>query len=349
MKRKSFYKHWWVHLLGFVMLLLAVFILNKKLSFFQFNKTSSANLEHKTVTEIEIQAAMMNNIAKEVKDLKTAEELFNRSLEHIPTNEKYKVLYNLGVAYANHEEHEKAIKEFSAAIKLNSNCYDCFVSRGNSYEEIYELKLAMDDYDKAQKINPKNCRVYLHKGHYYRSKLKNYIYAKENLTKCIELENNNVDAYLELIILDLDFNDGNNAQIILNKFKSNFNKNDVELYLHYLMVQSVLFAYFNNTENYFNTINIFIDTYNKLDNPRKYFNKLDFIKSAFYFGISNSIRNKNYSKAMILIMFAIKVGKNIDAFTYIEKLNKDKLLVEKLLKNEIPHFEYKKGMLAISK
>ena len=80
----------------------------------------------------------------------------------------------------------------------------------------------------------------------------------------------------------------------------------------------------------FNTINIFIDTFNnKLDNPRKYFNKLDFIKICILlWGISNSIRNKIIQKRMILIMFAIKVGKNIDAFTYIEKLNKDKLLVE---------------------
>ena len=347
MKRKSFYKHWWVHLLGFVMLLLTVFILNKKLSFFQFNKTNSANLEHKTATETEVQAAMMNNMARQVKDLGTAEELFKRSLEHIPTNEKYKVLYNFGVAYANHEEHEKAIQEFSAAIKLNSNCYDCFVSRALSYDKLFELKLAMNDYDEAIHINPKNLRAYLAKAGSYNKIHNDYLNSKKNFLKCIEINNKYYDAYLGLIYLNLIFGFVDDAQSVLKELKNN-TSNEIELISAYLIAQAVIYAYIKDVENFFKTLNKFIATDS---NEKLFLNKtvdFSYVSPVLDYAITTNVRMKNFSEALKLITYTIQIAENRNIFDYVEKLNKDKLLVEKLLKNEIPNFEYKKGMLAIS-
>ena len=350
MKKQVFYKPWWVHLIGIASLLIVILFLKKKEVLFNQNKNVANRIESKgnIVTEKQFFAGLANNLAKDVKDLQTAEELFKQSLENIPEKEKYKVLYNLGMAYANHGEHEKAIKKFSAAIELNNNCYDCFVNRAYSYEKIYELKLALKDYDTAIQIDPNGLRAYFSKATSYDKLYNDYSNSRKNFLKCIELDKKYYDAYLGLIYLNLIFDYINEAEFYLNELK-NISTSNIEVYSAYLIGKLAVYIYLNDVKSFF----LDFDKFMKTDTKEQLFlNKtveFSYVSPVIRYGIVNNLKNKKYSLALEIINYTLRIALNRNMFEFVKDLNEDKVLIEKLIRNEIPNFEYKDGMLAISK
>ena len=67
-------------------------------------------------------------------------------------NGNYMAYINLGIAYAELEEHEKANKAFSSAVSLNPQEPAGYLNRG-------EVSALMDDYDNACKDWQAACRL----------------------------------------------------------------------------------------------------------------------------------------------------------------------------------------------
>jgi tetratricopeptide (TPR) repeat protein len=57
--------------------------------------------------------------------------------------------YNRGVAYANLGDHQKAINDYNQAIALNPKDAISFGNRGVTYANLGEHQKAINDYDQA--------------------------------------------------------------------------------------------------------------------------------------------------------------------------------------------------------
>jgi len=63
--------------------------------------------------------------------------------------------YNLGVAYANDDQHEKAVEAFQQAIRLNPKFAEAYYSLGMSYEALEYYVDAVRALKEALRLNPK--------------------------------------------------------------------------------------------------------------------------------------------------------------------------------------------------
>ena len=89
---------------------------------------------------------------------------------------------------------DKAIAEYSEAIRLNPYHANARNNRGLAYKEIGEIDLALRDYDEAIKLMPEDDAPYLHRGLAYESK-GDLDRAINDFTKAIELNRNDALVY----------------------------------------------------------------------------------------------------------------------------------------------------------
>ena len=75
--------------------------------------------------------------------------------------------------------------------------YDLFVSRGTSYFRLGQYQHAIEEYDKALKMDPNDAIGYYNRGLSYR-RLGQYQRAIEDCDKAIELDPDNAEPYNKL-------------------------------------------------------------------------------------------------------------------------------------------------------
>ena len=109
---------------------------------------------------------------------------------------------NRGEANLAKRDFEKAIEDFSQAIKLNPNDAGMYVDRSAAYYAISTLKKepsyvdkAIDDCNQAIKLNPDFASAYSSRGASYSAK-GDYDKAIEDLNQAIRLNPNDENAYL---------------------------------------------------------------------------------------------------------------------------------------------------------
>ncbi|VDH90326.1 Hypothetical predicted protein [Mytilus galloprovincialis] len=72
---------------------------------------------------------------------------------------------NLGLIFMNHyENYHRAIKKFTAAIKVDPTYVRAYVCRGEAYHKIHELKQALSDFTKAIHLRPDVHHYYMYRG-----------------------------------------------------------------------------------------------------------------------------------------------------------------------------------------
>ncbi len=72
---------------------------------------------------------------------------------------------NIGIAYFNAKEYQKAIDSYNKAIAMNpADVFNDYVNRGNAYDEIEMYKEAMADYDKALVLAPGHGSIFYNRG-----------------------------------------------------------------------------------------------------------------------------------------------------------------------------------------
>ena len=131
----------------------------------------------------------------------------------------------LGVCFFEINELEKAEINFSNALKLEKN-YRFFYNRGNVRREMNKLTFALEDYNSAILIEPKEGDVYNNRGNlYYR--MQNYLLAINDFKKFSQLQPENEKAYLNIaksqFLID-DFQSAINNLKIAVKINSKFSE-----------------------------------------------------------------------------------------------------------------------------
>ena len=94
---------------------------------------------------------------------------------------------NRGLAYKSKGQWDKAIADFSEAIRLKPDFATAFNSRGNSYYGKGHFDRAIEDYDKAIELNPDLVEAFTNRGNVYRKKGQ-FDRAIKDYDKAIELK-----------------------------------------------------------------------------------------------------------------------------------------------------------------
>jgi len=99
-----------------------------------------------------------------------------------------------GVAHLDLGEPEQALQDFNRAIKLNPNDAVLYCNRGDAYAELGKYQLAMGDYDRALKMNPDMGTAWNNRGQ-ANAETGELEAAVEDFGRAIELDRKNAAAW----------------------------------------------------------------------------------------------------------------------------------------------------------
>jgi tetratricopeptide (TPR) repeat protein len=155
------------------------------------NKQGKETPEPTPTAESKAEAAFnRGNVFYKKKDYDKAISDFTEAIRLDPN---YAQSYNnRGIAYAGNKEYDKAISDFTEAIRLNPNYAESYFNRGNAYDEEYDK--AISDYNKAIRLDPRYAKAYNNRGWAYHDK-KDYDKAIGDCNEAIRLKPNYADAY----------------------------------------------------------------------------------------------------------------------------------------------------------
>ncbi len=103
---------------------------------------------------------------------------------------------NRGLAYRRKNQWDKAIADYSEAIRLKPNDAQVFNNRGNAYYYQGQLDRAIEDYDDAIRLQPDLAEAYGNRGNVYRKKGQ-LDRAIGEYDQAIHLEPGNAQAYAD--------------------------------------------------------------------------------------------------------------------------------------------------------
>ncbi len=124
---------------------------------------------------------------------------FDRAIEDyteaIRLNPKYdKAFYNRGLAYSKKGDHDRAMKDYSEAIRINPNYDKAFNNRGIIHGRKGEHDRAIGDYTEAIRINPNYAFALNNRGNAYRRK-GDYDRAIEDYNEAIRINPDHDKAF----------------------------------------------------------------------------------------------------------------------------------------------------------
>ena len=95
-------------------------------------------------------------------------------------------LYNRGHAYLNKNDHDRAIADYTEAIRLDPKDGRVFNNRGFAYALKGEYDRAIADYNEAIRLNPKEAQIFNGRGNAYSNK-KEYDLAIADFSEAIRI------------------------------------------------------------------------------------------------------------------------------------------------------------------
>ena len=117
---------------------------------------------------------------------------------------QFDLFFDLAYSYNNLGDYEKAIQDYDKAIKVNPGKANAYNNRGWAYYLLKQYDRAIQDYDKAIKLDPEFALAYNNRGIAYKN-LKQYDRAIQDYNKAVELDpefnkpyNNRGNVYREL-------------------------------------------------------------------------------------------------------------------------------------------------------
>jgi tetratricopeptide (TPR) repeat protein len=99
-----------------------------------------------------------------------------------------------GIAYIGKGDYDQAIQDFSKAIRLNPNDAFSYVYRGEAYDHKRDYDSAIQDFNEAIRLSSKNSRAYGSRGQAYREK-DDYDRAIDDYSEAIRLNPKDLGAY----------------------------------------------------------------------------------------------------------------------------------------------------------
>jgi tetratricopeptide (TPR) repeat protein len=74
---------------------------------------------------------------------------------------------NRGLAYADLKQFKKAIQDYNQAIELNPKDFNAFNGRGTVYIKLKQFEKAIQDYNQAIELDPKYTHAFNNRGTAY--------------------------------------------------------------------------------------------------------------------------------------------------------------------------------------
>lgn len=90
------------------------------------------------------------------KKYEDAIKAYTKALEFDPQHKKYNslILVNRALCYEKIKKYYEALNDSNLSVKLNPNYARGYIKRANIYIQLKNFKAAIDDYDKAKKVDP---------------------------------------------------------------------------------------------------------------------------------------------------------------------------------------------------
>lgn len=102
--------------------------------------------------------------------------------------------HNRGEAFDSAGDYRKAIEDYNSAIELNPKDPETYNNRGNAFASIGNYPQAFEGYSKAIELNPQYARAFYNRGNTYLY-ISNYRQAIEDYSRAIELNPIDPQAY----------------------------------------------------------------------------------------------------------------------------------------------------------
>jgi tetratricopeptide (TPR) repeat protein len=119
---------------------------------------------------------------------------YHRAISKSPENNPQDYI-SIGNDYFKNEDYNKAVENYTLALKSNNNDARIYLNRGNANYKLKKYGEAIEDYTQILRMNPKNDKAYIGLGNTC-AKLKNYDKAIEYYTEALMVNPNNDKAYI---------------------------------------------------------------------------------------------------------------------------------------------------------
>jgi tetratricopeptide (TPR) repeat protein len=127
-----------------------------------------------------------------------SETMWSKVIQHNPKTPL--PFRNRGNYFRDNNMAEKALKDYSEALRLEPDQDEAYNSRGRLYFQKGELQKALNDYNKALEYNPDKAEYYSNRGATY-ARLNQYERALQDFNKAVQLNPSHVSTYLNRAIL----------------------------------------------------------------------------------------------------------------------------------------------------
>ncbi|MCC5622337.1 effector-associated domain EAD1-containing protein [Nostoc sp. CHAB 5715] len=117
--------------------------------------------------------------------------LYNQN-SNLPNNALF--YYTEGLVHARKMEWDKAIDNYTEALRLNSNYTDAYYNKGLAHAGKMEWDKAIDNYTKALRLNSNYTEAYYNKGLAHAGKME-WDKAIDNYNEALRLNSNYTEAY----------------------------------------------------------------------------------------------------------------------------------------------------------
>ena len=101
---------------------------------------------------------------------------------------------NRGFCYRNLGAYEKAISDYSVAIRLDGSNAAALNNRGYAWRKLGQYDRAVEDYSKSLQIDPNNIKTYNNRGYSY-AKKGDFLSAISDYSKVISMDPQNSHAF----------------------------------------------------------------------------------------------------------------------------------------------------------
>jgi len=151
---------------------------------------------HLEVTKNNLWAyVLLSSTLSEQGKFEEAVNNYNRMISQQFKYVKYEIVYNnRGNAYSKLGNRERAIEDYSEAIRLQPDYAEAYYNRGTVYIESGQYQKAVRDYTEAIRIKPDYTQAYFNRGMAY-SRIGRYQAAIGNYTEAIRLKPDYAEAY----------------------------------------------------------------------------------------------------------------------------------------------------------
>jgi tetratricopeptide (TPR) repeat protein len=116
---------------------------------------------------------------------------FTQAIRLDPNN--YEIYVERGIVYSDMDDYGRALADFEQALRLNNSAV--YVSRGTTYAEMGDFEKAIADYTQAIRLEPNHFRMYSTRGQMY-YKVDDFEKAIADFDQAIRLNPNVADAYM---------------------------------------------------------------------------------------------------------------------------------------------------------